>query len=147
VTSSLGRFILLLGEWPQVFKKKSNDFRVVASRVEGEKVLVASTRDHPQPFWLDGCTEQFFGLSECCVLVTAILLPQGPVSQGANRANRLEVAGRDVQPWAELDEQERREYGRERSISDADPVLDGARNARIHGLENHRVEAGWLRAK
>ena len=64
------RFILLLGEWPQVFKKKSNDFRVVASRVEGEKVLVASTGDHPQPFWLDGCTEQFFGLSECCVLVT-----------------------------------------------------------------------------
>jgi hypothetical protein len=52
-----------------------------------------------------------------------------------------------VQPRPELDEQERREYRGERSISDADPVLDGTRNARIHGLENHRVEAGWLRAK
>ena len=99
----------MLGGRPQVFKKKSNDFRVVASRVEGEKVLVASTGDHPQPFSLDGCTEQFFGLSECCVLVTRSCYHKDRCAKAANRANRLEVAGRDVQPWPELDEQERRE--------------------------------------
>ena len=100
-----------------------------------------STADHPQPFWPGGRTEQLLGLSECCVLVARSCHDEDGGAKAADRANRLEVAPRDVKPWAKLDEQQRGKHRREGSHPDANPVLDGAPNARVHGFENHRVEA------
>jgi len=108
---------------------------------------VFSTADHPQPFWPGGRTEQFLGLRECCVLVARSCYDEDGAAEAADRANRLEVARRDVQPWAKLDEQERGKYRREWSQPDANPVFDGARSSRVHGFENDRVEARWLRAE
>ena len=102
---------------------------------------------HPQPFGLNSREEERFGLSESCVPVARARNHEYRRPKALHRTNRLQVTRRNVQPRLKLDEQERREQRCERPQSDADSILDCARNSRIDGFQHDRIKAGWLRAK